>query len=159
MSVRCGLLLVLLLVLAGCDRPASERLAEARGAMADTAYPDALSASEAGLAAPGLDEATRWGLQVVRLEALARSGRGAEARDLLLELAGRHPERFPPAQYAATAVQLEKAGDGPAAIEVLDLGMKQHPGDPMISQLIAAQQTGAVGSAELEMLRTLGYVE
>jgi len=159
MSVHFGLLLVLLLAVGGCDRPASEHLVEARAAMSDTAYEDALSAADAGLAAPGLDDPTRWGLELVRLEALARSGHGAETRDLVSELANRHPERFPSAQYAATAVQLEKAGDGPAAIEVLDLGMKHHPGDPMISQLISAQQSGEMGSAELEMLRTLGYVE
>jgi hypothetical protein len=159
MRIRCGLLLALSLALWGCNRPATEHLAEARAAMSDTAYEDALAAADAGLAAPGLDEPTRWGLELVQLEALARSGQGGQTRDLVSELAGRHPDRFPSAQYAATAVQLEKAGDGPAAIEVLDLGMKHHPGDPMIAQLISAQQSGEVGSAELEMLRTLGYVE
>jgi hypothetical protein len=159
MRIRCGLLLALLLAAWGCDRSAPEHLAEARAAMADTQYEDALTAADAGLAAPGLDEPTRWGLELVKLEALARSARGAEARDLVKDLAALHPGRFPSAQYAATAVQLDKAGDGPAAIEVLDLGMKHHPGDAMISQLISAQQTAGVDSAELEMLRTLGYVE
>lgn len=159
MRVRCGLLMGVLLAAWGCDRPASESLAEARSAMADTEYEDALSAANAGLEAAGLDEPTRWGLEIVKLEALARSAQGAQARDLVSELAALHPERFPSAQYAATAVQLDKAGDGPAAIEVLDLGMKHHPGDPMISQLISAHETGGMDSAELEMLRTLGYIE
>jgi hypothetical protein len=153
----CGLLVLGLLC--ACARPAYEDLADSREALAEASYADAIASADAGLAVAGGEEPTTWGLQMVKLEALARSGRAEETKALFTDLAGRHPERFPSSQYAATAGQLDEAGQGPAAIEILDLGMKQHPGDPLIAQRISAHQTAGVGSAELDMLRTLGYVE
>lgn len=153
----CGLLSAALM--AGCSQSAADHLVQARSALADASYADAVEAADAGLREPGGDERTTWGLQLVRLEALARSGQAEATKALLADLAARHPERIPTSQYAATADQLDKAGQGPAAIEVLDLGMKQYPNDPMIAKLIGAQQSGHMDPAELEMLRTLGYVE
>lgn len=157
MRLVCGLLSAGFLW--GCSEAPYEHLAEARQQLADTAYEDAIAAADGGLEVADGDEKAAWGLQLVKLEALARSGRAEETKALLSDLAARYPERIPTSQYAATANQLDKAGQGPAAIEVLDLGMKQYPNDPMITKLIGAQQSGDMDPAELEMLRTLGYVE
>jgi hypothetical protein len=148
------------LVASGCGASAEDHLRAARRGLADAAYADALSAAEAGLAA-GPGEVTRWGLELVKLEAHARSGEGEAARRLIERLAAEHPDHLPVTQYAATAHQLRATGQGPAAIEVLDLAMRRFPGDPMIERLIAASASGAPGvdSDELEMLRSLGYIE
>lgn len=143
----------------GCSDAPLEHVAEARQQLADAAYADALAAADAGLQVGGGDPKTSWGLEMVKLEALARSGQAEETKALIRDLAARHPERIPNSQYAATADQLDKAGEGPAAIEVLDLGMQRYPNDPMLAKLIGAQQSGDMDPAELEMLRTLGYVE
>ena len=158
MRLVCGLPLVALLW--GCNAGPSDHLVEARSQLAETAYEDAVEAADAGLSAASGDSPTSWGLKMVKLEALARAGRSEETKELLTRIVSRYPERIPTSQYAATADQLDKAGEGPAAIEVLDMGMQQYPGDPLISKLIGAQQQADdVDAAELEMLRTLGYIE
>lgn len=145
-------------LLLACGSTPSERLMQAREHLADAEYEEALVAAEAGLEG-SCDAKTGWGLELVKLEAQARIGRGADANDQLRQLASRHPERVPPSQYAATAHQLRSAGDSAAAIVALDLGLQSHPGDPLIERLIGDAQSGDVDPAELEMLRTLGYVE
>jgi hypothetical protein len=126
--------------------------------MADAAWADALTSAEAGLAA-GPDEVEGWGLELVKLEALARLGRGDAARAQLDALAARHPERVPVTQYATTADQLRSAGARPEAILVLDAGIRRFPDDPMLVRLIGAEDSEGMESAELDMLRSLGYVE
>jgi hypothetical protein len=66
---------------------------------------------------------------------------------------------MPATQYSATADQLQSAEQGTAAIEVLDMGLQHYPGNPAIERLIGASQSGDVDPAELEMLKTLGYIE
>ncbi len=158
--MRCFCALLMVAILGGCGASAEDRLADARAGLADADYAAALSAAEAGLRAQP-DEVTRWGLELARLEAQARSGRGEAAKQQIERLADAYPEHVPVTQYAATAHQLRSAGEGPAAIEVLDLAMKRHPGDPMIERLIAASVSASAGvdSDELDMLRSLGYVE
>ena len=157
--MRPLLLLVTVLGLACGGGSARDSLAEARQALAESRYSDALSAAEAGLVSGG-DEVTRWGLELVRLEALARDGRGDETLALIEKLAGERPEQVPPSQYAASADQLRSADQRAAAIQVLDLGLRRFPDDPDLLGLIeAAKASPEPGSEELEMLRSLGYVE
>jgi predicted Zn-dependent protease len=150
-------LLVLIAFLCACEQPPQALLADARQDLASAAYADAVSATAAGLAAAP-DAVTAWGLELVKLEALARGGRGEEAKGQLEKLAGLHPERIPATEYAATAHQLRLAGQGPAAIEVLDLGTKRYPEDALIARMIG-DASAASSPAELELLRSLGYVE
>lgn len=157
-SVVRGAATLLAAAALACGGDPVSRLAEARGHLADADYAEARAAAEAGLAGDP-DPRTAWGLELVLLEAQARAGRGEQATALLGALAERHPERVPPSQYAATASQLRSAGDGAAAIQALDLGLRLHPGDALIERLIGDAQSGDVDPAELEMLRTLGYVE
>jgi tetratricopeptide (TPR) repeat protein len=142
----------------GCGHSAQDELAIARQALADADYEEALAAADSGLAeAP--DEKTAWGLELVKLEALARGGHGTAARAQLNALAERHPDRVPVTQYSATAHQLRSAGQKPEAIEVLDAGVKRFPDESMLVRLIGAEDSAGMESAELDMLRSLGYVE
>ncbi|MBW1845372.1 MAG: hypothetical protein JRJ05_13600 [Deltaproteobacteria bacterium] len=138
-----------------------DHLIEARAALADAAYDDAVAAAEAGLRAAAQDvpdDATSWGLELAKLEAHARAGHGEEAKAQLARLAELHPNRVEASEYFATAHQLRGAGAGTAAIEVLDMGAILFPYEPVIGRLI--EESGESGDpAELELLRSLGYVE
>jgi hypothetical protein len=147
------------LALAACGESARDSLAAARQALADARYAEAVSASDAGLAS-GADDVTAWGLELVKLESLARVGRGDETIAQLGQLAAARPENVPADQYAATADQLRGADQRAAAIQVLDLGLKRFPEDAaLLAQIEAAKQAPAPGSDELKMLESLGYVE
>ena len=157
--MRAFFLFSSLLLLLACAESAQEQLSSARQALAESNYDIAIEAAEQGLAAGG-DEVTAWGLQLVRLEALARAGAGEDALALLAQLARERPEQVTPGQYSATAGQLRAAGEGGAAIQALDQGLKRFPEDASLQGLIEeAKQAPAEGSDELEMLRSLGYVE
>ena len=142
-----------------CSPSSQESLGDARDALNSGDYAAALAAAEAGMAgAP--DEVTAWGLSLVKLEALARQGSGEEALAQLDALAGQRPEQVPADQYAATADQLRAAGQGEAAIQALDRGLKRFPDDAQLAAQIEEVTAGAAaGSDELELLRSLGYVE
>ncbi len=150
--------------LCSCEMSRQDHLVEARAALADAAYDEALAAAEAGLRAAvaesqeALDDATSWGLELAKLEAHARAGHGEEAKGQLTELARRHPNRVVASEYFATAQQLRGAGAGTAAIEVLDMGAILFPYEPVIGRMIEEASTGG-DPAELELLRSLGYVE
>jgi len=157
--MRCFSVLVMALALGACAETPRESLDEARQALAESRYPDAIAAADAGLAGDA-DAVTAWGLELVKLEALARDGRGDDALAQLEELAALRPEHMPATQYSATADQLRAAGQGGAAIQVLDAGLGRFPEDPMLLDLIEeAKAAPAPGSEELEMLRSLGYVD
>ena len=140
------------------SREVLDHLEDARRGLSDAAYEDALAAVEAGLAASP-DARVEWGLEMIKLEALARAGLGEEAGSQISSLENAYPERIPVTQYAATADQLRAAGSGPEAIQVLDYGLQRFPDDPMLTRLIGAGDQVGLGSAELDMLRSLGYVE
>jgi hypothetical protein len=157
--MRLFCLLVITLALTACAETARESLDESRQALAESRYTDAISAADAGLAGE-TDEITAWGLELVKLEALARNGQGDETLAQIEALASARPQNMPATQYSATADQLKAAGQGTAAIQVLDLGLKRFPEDATLIALIEeAKEAPAAGSDELEMLRSLGYVE
>jgi hypothetical protein len=134
-------------------------LGEARRQLAAAAYDRAIAEADAGLS-DSPDERTAWGLELVRLEAHARAGHGEQVVAELSSLSDRHPERVPATQFSAAADQLRAAGQGPASIQVLDLGLRRHPDDPVLARLIGASKSaGDVAPEELEMLRSLGYVQ
>ncbi len=164
---RCAKLLGSLAVIAslcGCEISRKDHLIEARAALADAAYDEAVAAAEAGLraAAAGsqemLDDATSWGLELAKLEAHARAGHGEEAKAQLTEIARLHPNRVVASEYFATAHQLRGAGAGTAAIEVLDMGAILFPYEPVIGRMIEEASSGG-DPAELELLRALGYID
>jgi len=156
--------LAVIATLCGCEMSRQDHLSEARAALADAAYDEALAAAESGLRAAAaesqevLDDATSWGLELAKLEAHARAGHGEEAKEQLTELARRYPNRVVASEYFATAQQLRGADAGTAAIEVLDMGAILFPYEPVIGRMIEEASTGG-DPAELELLRSLGYVE
>ncbi len=157
MRISCLLLMVLLA--GACAESARDSLDAARRELAESSYAEAIATADAGLALEA-DDVTRWGLELVRLEALAREGRGDDVVAQLGKLAGERPEQLGADQYAATAGQLRSAEAGGAAIQVLDLGLKRFPEDSALAKLIEeARSAPEAGSDELEMLRSLGYVE
>ncbi len=157
-SINFFVLVLLIAGSAACTKSDHEHLAQARQHLASSDYAQALASAESGLeVAPG--EVASWGLELVKLEAHARAGQGAEAKNQLEKLAGLYPKRVSAAEYSATAQQLQAAGQGPLAIEVLDLGAKRYPDDSMLAELIAESVSGGGSPAELEMLKSLGYIE
>ena len=157
--MRVFLVICILGLLTACSESARDSLDSARQALAGGDSEAALAAAEAGLAAePG--EITTWGLELVKLEALARLGRGDETLAQLAGLAERRPTEVVPDQYAATADQLRAAGQGAAAAQALDQGLQRFPDHPgLTAQIEAVKQSAGEGSDELEMLRSLGYIE
>jgi hypothetical protein len=157
--MRLFCLLVIALVLCACSETARQSLDQARDALAESRYGDAVEAADLGLARDA-DAVTVWGLELVKLEALAREGRGDDTVAQLEKLAGSRPKQIAGSQYAATADQLRSVGQGGASIQVLDLGLKRFPEDAILLGLIEeAKATPVGGSDELEMLRSLGYIE
>jgi hypothetical protein len=134
-----------------------DHLAEARQGLSDVAYADAIASADAGLQS-GPNEVTRWGLELVKLEALARGGYGEETKAQLTKLIELDANRIPASEFFATAHQLKTAGESVVAIEVLDQGKTYFPYDVVIQRMI--EQSGvSADPAELEMLRSLGYIE
>ena len=65
-----------------------------------------------------------------------------------------------PEEIRLVPYKVVEGNEGAAAIEVLDMGLKRHPNDRVLERLIgAASAPGDSDPAELEMLRTLGYIE
>ena len=141
-----------------CAESARDALEQARKALTETHYPEAIAAADAGLArAP--DAITSWGLEVVKLEALARSGQGDQTLAQLEKLTAGWPDNMLADQFAVTADQLRAAGQGDAAIQALDKGLKRFPKDEaLLGQIEQAKKASAPGSEELERLRSLGYI-
>jgi len=159
-SARLRLLTTLVLALAfcACGKSSHEYLAEARQDLAAGSYADAVAAAESGLAGSP-DDVTAWGLEIVILEAHARAGSGAATKAQLLELAGSYEVRISATDYSSTAQLLQAADEKAVAIEVLDLGIKRFPEDAMLTKMIADSVATGGDPAELEMLRSLGYIE
>ncbi len=151
-------LALLLAVAAACSKSGHDYLAAARASLNSSAYDDAIAAAESGLAAES-DDITTWGLELVKLEAHARAGHGEQTKAQLRNLAQQYPSRLSASEYTGTAQQLQAAGQGAAAIEVLDLGAKRFPDDKLIASMIAKSASAGSDPAELEMLKSLGYIE
>jgi hypothetical protein len=157
-SAKWVVLMVLVALACGCEKSSQEQLAAARDSLANGSYADAVSAAEGGLAGSP-SKADAWGFELVLLEAYARGGDGENAKAQLVKLAGLYPSQLSANDYSGTAQQLQAAGQGPGAIEVLDLGKQRYPDDPMIDKMIAESVAAESSPEELEMLRSLGYIE
>jgi ABC-type Fe3+-hydroxamate transport system substrate-binding protein len=149
---------VLALALCACAKGGQELLEEARQELAVGAFSEAVVAARAGLATAPSD-VTTWGLELVILEAHSRAGNGAEAKGQLVKLAKAHPERISATDYSSTAQLLQSAEQKPVAIEVLDLGVKRFPDDAVLAKMIENSVASGSDPEELEMLRSLGYIE
>ena len=146
-----------LLLLIGCGGGPEERLEKARALLASGDYAAAAAAASEGLAA-GAEGPVAWRLELVALEGEARAGETAAVLARLERIAGAWSSQVDAALYIQSAGQLKQAGDAAGAISLLDAGAKRFPEDAGIAQAIA--QSKATGTAaEIERLRSLGYVE
>jgi hypothetical protein len=150
--------LVLLALLAACGAGPEAELEQARSHLAGGAYAEAAAAASRGLAT-GAEGSTAWRLELAALEGEARGGNAADALARLARLAeGAWSAQVTGPLYVQTAGQLKEAGEDAGAIRVLDAGAKRFPQDADIAQALArSKATGT--AAELEQLRSLGYVE
>ncbi len=153
---RTGIL-VLLWMLLSCGAGPEDQLENARGHLAAGDYAEAAAAAARGLEA-GAEGATAWRLELTALEGEARGGKTTEVLARLDRLAEARSAQVTGSLYVQTAGQVKEAGDATGAINVLDAGAKRFPEDADIARAI--DQLKASGSdAEIERLRSLGYVE
>lgn len=151
------LVLGLLGMLLACGAGPEDRLEDARGHLAAGDYAEAAAAAARGLEA-GAEGSTAWRLELAALEGEARGGKTPEALARLERLAEAWSAQASGSLYVQTAGQLREAGDGAGAINVLDAGAKRFPEDADVARAI--DQLKASGTdAEIERLRSLGYVE
>jgi predicted Zn-dependent protease len=147
----------ILLLALGCGMSAEDHLEAAQKNLDGGQFDPAIDEASEGLKSSP-DDKTAWGLELVILEADARSGKAPETKAKLEELEKAHPDRLNPSLYSGSAQQLKDAGKSTEAIEVLDAGHKRFPDDPTINRAIedAKQQTDP---AAIEKLKSLGYIE
>jgi hypothetical protein len=159
MTLALALLAGVLGGLPGCGGGSEpESLLEAaRGHLEAGAYEEAADAASRGLAA-GAEGAIAWQLELVALEGEARSSRAEAVLARLERMTEAWPEQVRAAVYVQTASQLKEGGDGAGAISVLDAGAQRFPDDEdIVLAIMQAKESGS--DAELERLRSLGYVE
>jgi len=149
-----------LLFLIGCGPDLEKLKNEAQDALSVGNFSQAREISTRALEqAAGSDKRLTWSLERIRLEAQAREGQAAEAREALERLAGEYPGQANASLYLAIASYLHEAGDASGAIEVLLAGDKRFPEE---SEKFKAQieklEASGLDPAEIERLRSLGYL-
>ena len=155
--MRRLLLLAVASLLAACGASPEQRLEQARGQLASGSYAEASASASAALAA-GAEGATAWRLELVALEAEARGKKTEAVLARLERLAGAWAKQVGGSLFVQTAGQVRDAGDPAGAIQVLDAGAKRFPEDADVQKAIAQAKAGGT-AAELEQLRSLGYIE
>ena len=152
-----SLVLALVALVLACGADPADQLEQARAHLAGGDYAAAAAAANQGLAA-GAQGPTAWRLELAALEGEARGGKAAEVLARLERLPEAWSAQVSGSLYVQTAGQLKEAGDAAGAIGVLDAGARRFPEDADIARAIA--QLKATGTdAELDQLRSLGYVE
>ncbi len=145
-----------LLISACSDRP-GELLTTAEDALGQGDHAAAVAAADRGLAAKPAEPKLRWRLELVRLEALARSGKADDTVEAIERLAVEKNTMIQASHYLSTADQLRAGGQKDGAIALLDKGKQRFPDDAAIAKEIErAKQSGS--PEELEMLKSLGYI-
>lgn len=118
----------------------------------------AMQMADEALKQAGSDKAVAYRLEQVRLDALAKQGKGSEVAKELERLAGSYPEQVKAALYRALADKTKAAGDTPGAIDILAAGDKRFPTDPSFKQAIDEIKNAGASPEEVEKLKALGYL-
>ncbi len=110
--------------LAACGgKSAADYQNDARRALdaGDTAK--AIAVVDEGLAKDAVrqDAAGAWRLEQIRLDALAKSGKGADLKIELERVAGTHPQQVNASLYRSLADRVKAAGDVPTCFHASDL--------------------------------------
>jgi hypothetical protein len=154
------LLAVLAGLALGCGPDVQALQEEAQAALDRRDLATAATRADAGIAAAKGDRATAWRFEQVRLEALARGGKGAEVQATLERLAGSHAAQVQSPLFLAAAGWLKEAGDTKGAVDLLIAGDARFPADHERFQAAITQmsQTQELAPADVERLRSLGYL-
>jgi tetratricopeptide (TPR) repeat protein len=163
MNARRGIFatpLIGLVFLIGCGADPEQLKGEAQQALSVGNFSQAGELAKSALEqAPESDERLIWSLERIRLEALAREKRAAEALQTLERLNSEYPAQANASLYLAIASYVKEAGDASGAIDILVAGDERFPGE---SEKFEAQirelQADGLDPAEIERLRSLGYL-
>lgn len=151
-----------LLFLIGCSPGVEEMKSEAQQALSVGNFAQARDVSSRALKqAPESDKRLTWSLERIRLEALARSGDAEATRSTLERLSSEYPDQSNAALYLAIATYLKDTGpDGASgALDILIDGDQRFPEQSeKFKALIQEIQAGGLDPAEIERLKSLGYL-
>ena len=149
-----------LALLIGCGSDLEQMKNDAQQALSVGNFSQAREISSQALErAPASEKRLLWALERIHLEALARDNRGEEARETLERLAAEYPSQANAALYLAMATYLKDAGATSSAIDILVAGDERFPEESeKFKAMIGEMQAGGLDPAEIERLRSLGYL-
>jgi hypothetical protein len=157
-----GIILAAALLAACGGKSADDYHTEARAALEGGDAPRALQLVDEAFArdAAKQDAAAAWRLEQVRLDALAKSGKGAEVTKELDRLAGTYPAQVTAPLYRSLADKAKAAGDVSGAIEVLAAADKRFPAEhaSFVEAIDALKDTANLDPAQVQRLKALGYL-
>jgi len=106
------------------------------------------------------DAAGAWRLEQVRLDALAKSGKGADLKAELERVAGTHPQQVNASLYRSLADRVKAAGDTSGAIDILTAGDKRFPAEhaSFVEAIDALKGSGQLDPEKIKQLKALGYL-
>jgi predicted Zn-dependent protease len=167
MKARRAILLTLLtpviglVFLIGCGPDLEQLKDEAQQALSVGNFSQAREISTRALEQlPESEKRLIWSLERIRLEALARDNQAAEAQETLERLATEYPAQANASLYLAIASYVRDAGDPSGAIDILVAGDKRFPeeSEKFKAQIQELHESGLVDPAEIERLRSIGYL-
>ena len=149
-----------LALLIGCGPDLEQLKSEAQQALNVGNFSEARELSSQALEqAPSSEKRLLWALERIRLEALARENQGEQARETLERLASEYPTQANASLYLAMASYLRDAGGTSSAIDTLVAGDERFPEDSeKFRAMIDEMQAGGLDPAEIERLKSLGYL-
>jgi hypothetical protein len=158
-----AMLLLLAAISWGCGgKSAADYQKEAQAALDGKDNPKAVAIVAEALQKDAVraDAAAAWRLEQIRLEALARSAKGAEAKAELDRLAAAYPKQVNASLYRSLADKAKAAGDVPGAIDILTAGDQRFPADhaAFVEAIEALKQAGGLDPAQVQRLKALGYL-
>ena len=151
-------LAALLLGLVACGKSAAAWEKEAQAALDAGDGAKAEQSAAEGLKSAGSDKAVAWRLEKVRVEALAKEGKGKDLPPELDRLKAGYPAQATAQFYKAIADKLATAGDKDGQLAVLDAGAKGFPDDKTFLDAIDALKGAANSPEDVERLKALGYL-
>ncbi|MSP56180.1 MAG: hypothetical protein EXR69_11350 [Myxococcales bacterium] len=143
---------------AACGKSAVDYEKEAQTALDAGDGAKALLSAEEGLKSAGSDKAVAWRLEKVRVEALAKEGKGAGLPTELERLKASYPGQATAQFYKAVADKLATAGDKDGELAVLDAGARGFPEDKTFLDAIEGLKGAANSPEDVERLKALGYL-